>query len=265
MHEIAARVKEAFRNARQGDRSLLDDCRAWGRGRAGLVPFLEDPDEAIRREVVILLKVVGGDAALPLLVRALTDASADIQERAATLLYERSDPAPIAAMDSAGRGPPRERAAGNPSAAALLLLAYFPGDETEKVLREEQARPPTRRPIRHRDRPVRGRCRHGGLVADRRPGRQAGLIEAIGRATLEELGLPPGRAPRGRRARGLARLKTDARRHQGDRQRCPDRGRAARRLCDDAVEPSSVARVEGRFAPKDAKLQERTRSPKSAG
>ncbi|WP_406696239.1 HEAT repeat domain-containing protein [Singulisphaera sp. Ch08] len=139
---IAAQVNKAFDAARRGDFAPLTELQEVG---PAIVPalalYLDDPDESIRREVVILLKVVGGTAALPLLERALNDASADIKERAATSLYERDDLSTMAARTTLRAALCKSVQHGNPSAAALLLLAYFPDKEVEKVLQAEQAQP----------------------------------------------------------------------------------------------------------------------------
>ncbi len=108
--------------ARQGDSSLLTELSELGPPVVpALAPYLDDPDQALRREAVILLKVVGGDETLPLLERALNDTSTDIQARAATTLYERTDVAPIAARPSMGEALRKSVRQGNPSAAALAL------------------------------------------------------------------------------------------------------------------------------------------------
>ncbi|AGA26462.1 HEAT repeat domain-containing protein [Singulisphaera acidiphila] len=187
---IAAKVNKAFEAARQGDSTLLTELQGLGPHIIpALTPYLHDPDESIRREVVILLKVVDGAAALPLLEQALNDESADIQERAATSLYERDDLSTIVARTTLGVALCKSVRHGNPSATALLLLAYFPGKEAENVLRAGQAQPPSEKvALETAPAPV-PRSLPATVALSRigAPGARKQLIEAIHRGRLDEL------------------------------------------------------------------------------
>lgn len=189
--KVSAQVDQAFEAARQGDSSLLTELSELGPPVVpALAPYLDDPDQAIRREAVILLKVVGGDETLPLLERALNDTSTDIQARAATTLYERTDVAPIAARPSMGDALRKSVQQGNPSAAALLLLAYFPGEATENTLRVEHAKPAVETVLlESAPTPVpRSLAATVALSRIGAPGARKALIEAIHRGRLDELG-----------------------------------------------------------------------------
>src|SRR5262249_29659401 len=94
--EIADRVKRAFEIARNGDFGPSSDLKEFGQAIVPhLAPYIKDPNEDIRRQVIALLKLTGSEAALPLLAMALVDSVEDIQKRAALVLYERYDPAVI--------------------------------------------------------------------------------------------------------------------------------------------------------------------------
>lgn len=187
---IAAKVKKAFDAARQGQFERLTELQELGPILVpALTPYLDDPDESIRREVVILLKVVDGEAALPLLERALNDTSVDIRERAATSLYERDDLVTIASRATLGTALCQSVSRGDPSAAALLLLAYFPGKEAENVLRAEQAQPPGEK-VRLESAPTPVPRSLPAIVALSRigaPGARKNLIEVIHRNRLDEI------------------------------------------------------------------------------
>jgi hypothetical protein len=139
---LGERVQRAFEAVRQGDLGPVSALQQEG---PAAVPFLsayvQDASEAVRREAVSLLSF-GGVPALPLLAPALADPSADIRERAAQAMYRRYDPPQVAAHAPAGPALRACAASGDPAAAALLLLAYFPGPETERVLRAEVDRAP---------------------------------------------------------------------------------------------------------------------------
>ena len=141
--EVAQRVEAAYRAARQGDYGPLAELTAAGAAVVPhIAPYLADRDAAIRRETIVLLGVADGEAALPLLLRALADPVEENRDRAARAVYERYDPARVAAQAGAGQALRAGAAAGSPSAATLLLLGYFPGPETEAVLRAERDRAP---------------------------------------------------------------------------------------------------------------------------
>src|SRR6266542_3175660 len=141
--DLAERVQRAFQAVREKDLGPVSGLQALGLAVVPLLPpYLEDASEDVRREAVSLLAVSDGEGALPLLVRALADTSPDIRERAALALYERYEPAQLAAHAGACKALAALAAGDNPSAAALLLLGYCPGPETERVLRTVAAQTP---------------------------------------------------------------------------------------------------------------------------
>ena len=139
---IAQRVDRAFQAARAGNMGPVAELHELGEPVVGsLGKYVEDPDPNIRRETVALLRAVGGKAALGLLARALGDPLVEIQERAAMALYERYDPRTLAASAETGASLRKSVTAGNTRAAAVLLLAYFPGPETQQLLGKLRGRP----------------------------------------------------------------------------------------------------------------------------
>jgi HEAT repeat protein len=137
--ETALRVRKAFDAVRTKDLSQVSDLQQRGPAVVPmLAPYLDDKDESVRREAVSLLAGFAGEASLPLLTKALGDSAADVQERAATALYEKYDPATLAEQADLGHALARRVKAGDPPAAAVLLLAYFPTPESEKSLRSLQ-------------------------------------------------------------------------------------------------------------------------------
>lgn len=133
----AQTVARAFADVRQGNLAAISDVQQWGVAAVPWVkPYLRDPDEVVRREAVSVLAVVGGESALPLLTQALTDASSEIRERAARALYERYEPASVAAEPAATKALISHLELGEPSAAALLLLGYCSGDSPQSALRK---------------------------------------------------------------------------------------------------------------------------------
>jgi len=138
----AQRVEKAFEAARAGNMGPVAELHELGEAVvAPLGKYLEDADPNIRREAVALLRALGGKAALPLLLRALGDPLVEVQERAAMALYERYEPQTLAASSEVGAGLRKSVTAGNTRAAAILLLAYFPGPETQQLLGKLRGRP----------------------------------------------------------------------------------------------------------------------------
>ena len=122
---VAVRVKDAFQIARtSGNFGPSSDLQDLGAAIIPfLAPYLEDSNEDIRRQVVALLKVVGNEAALSLLVKALADPVLDIQQRAALTLYTSYEPMVISSqVPLAGAALQKSVNAGNNSVAALLLF-----------------------------------------------------------------------------------------------------------------------------------------------
>lgn len=131
--DLSERVRAAFQAVRDGDLGPASALQKAGPAVVPLLPpFLADPSEDVRRESVSLLAVVGGTAALPLLARALDDPSPEVRDRAALAIYQGYPPDQLAGV---GTTLAAGVARGEPSAAALLLLSYFPGEKSERVLR----------------------------------------------------------------------------------------------------------------------------------
>ncbi|MGB2822643.1 MAG: HEAT repeat domain-containing protein [Phycisphaerae bacterium] len=138
----AQRVEKAFEAARDGNMGPVAELHELGEAVVGFLgKYLKDPDANIRREAVALLRAVGGKAALPLLARALGDPLVEIQERAAMALYERYDPETLAKSTEVSAALRKSVKAGNTRAAAILLLGYFPGPETQQLLSELRGKP----------------------------------------------------------------------------------------------------------------------------
>jgi HEAT repeat protein len=131
--DLPERVRSAFQAVRDGDLGPVSALQQAGPAVVPLLaPFVADPSEDVRREAVSLLAVVDGGGALPALARALDDPSAEVRDRAALAIYQGYPPDQLAGVGAAlAAGVAR----GEPSAAALLLLSYFPGEETERALR----------------------------------------------------------------------------------------------------------------------------------
>src|SRR5262245_57544449 len=141
--DLVIRIQEAFEAVRAGDLGPVSELQSVREDLAPLLSlYLQDRNEDVRREAISLLALEGGPSALPLLTRALADPNPELQERAALALYEQYDPAQLAAYSPLGEALAASVTADNSSAAAALLLAYFPGPETEQVLRAERDRTP---------------------------------------------------------------------------------------------------------------------------
>jgi HEAT repeat protein len=134
-NELASRVEKAFAAARQGDFGPSSDLVSLGPAVVPLLePFLGDPSEDVRRQAVDLLKAMPGAAAIPLLAKALADPSEDIRDRASLQLYANYKPEQLAAGTMLGAALRQSIEAGNDSAAAVLLLGYFPSTEAVRTL-----------------------------------------------------------------------------------------------------------------------------------
>ncbi len=141
-------IASAFASVRNGDLSKLSDLVKIGPPLATLLaPYLVDSDENVRREVVSLLSLVGGNDAIPLLAKAVSDVSMDVSERASLALYERFDPDQVAANTDAARAILGSINAGNPAGTTLVLAGYIPGAKTEEALRKFLKLPESREPI----------------------------------------------------------------------------------------------------------------------
>lgn len=137
----AERVAAAFTAARSGDFGPSSDLQQLGEAVVPLVaPYVEDREEDIRRQAVALLAAIEGEAAIAPLAAALSDESADIRQRASVALYDNYAPQVLAGRPELGVALRDSLRQGNESGAAILLLGYFPGPETEAALRELRAR-----------------------------------------------------------------------------------------------------------------------------
>ena len=85
----------------------------------------------------------GDKAAIPAVVAALAENNEDLRSRAALALYDLPEPEELAKHKEAGANLRKAVRDGHRSAAALLLLGYFPGEETERLLNDVASeRPP---------------------------------------------------------------------------------------------------------------------------
>jgi HEAT repeat protein len=132
----AHQVAKAFAAVKSGDLSQLSSLEKLGPAAVpALVPLVADANEDVRREAVALLALVGGEAAVTPLARALSDSSTEVSERAALALYERFDPDQVAANPEAAKAIRASIAGSRPVAATLVLAGYLPGDATKEALR----------------------------------------------------------------------------------------------------------------------------------
>jgi HEAT repeat protein len=139
---LKEQVDRAFEAARNGDFAGVAELEKLGLPVVPLLgPHLADPDPNLRREVVALLQTLGGREALPLLVAALGDHDLDIQQRATMGLYLHRPPVEVAKAADAESRLWESVEAGNQTAAAILLLGYFSGPETGRLLQSLQTRP----------------------------------------------------------------------------------------------------------------------------
>jgi hypothetical protein len=133
-NDVGKRVDEAFRAFRQGDAGPSSELLGLG---ATLVPhvgkYVGDSSEDVRGHALAVIAAIGGADALRHLIRGLRDASPEIQERTANALYDRFVPE-VVVRERAVPAALRASVQRHPSAAAILLLAYCPGKETERVL-----------------------------------------------------------------------------------------------------------------------------------
>lgn len=134
--DVEKQVKIAFDAARKGNFELSSKLSKYGEI---VIPYLEqylsDSDMSIRGEVVSLLKEIGGEKTLGLMSKALGDTEQDVQVRAANALYENYSRKVVFSNSIIGKALIKSVESGNDCVSALLLLSYFPGVETEKVLR----------------------------------------------------------------------------------------------------------------------------------
>ncbi|MEX2303506.1 MAG: HEAT repeat domain-containing protein [Bryobacterales bacterium] len=132
---LAAQVAQAFEQARTGDGSAVSGLQEQGAAVvAHLGPYVHDADPEARVAAVALLKGLGGAEAVPLLAEALADSDQDIRQRAALALHENYPPYELAKVAEVGPALRKSIAAGNHSAAAILLAGWFPGNEMQAAL-----------------------------------------------------------------------------------------------------------------------------------
>lgn len=133
--QLQERVRLAFESVRHNDLAGVTQLQTEGPPLVPLLTnYLSDKDDSVRREAVSLLICVAGPAALPLLVTALTDSTAEIRERAARALYGKYDVPTLVAQP--GLENRLLKSVDNPEliAASVLLLAYFPSEESTNAL-----------------------------------------------------------------------------------------------------------------------------------
>jgi hypothetical protein len=126
-------VAAAFEAARSGNLQHLAALRPAAADIPVVAAYLRDRNESLRREAVVVLARLG-QPACPALTAGLTDASADMRERAARAIY-RICSAATADMPGLGAALRQSVRIGNTAAAPLLLLGRFPDDETRAFLR----------------------------------------------------------------------------------------------------------------------------------
>jgi hypothetical protein len=139
--KLAERVRTAFDAARKGELQPSAELAQAGRPVAPYVaPFVKDASRDVRRQAVAVLGAVGGKAALAPLLKALGDPETDIQEAAATAIFDGYAPKAVAAEPGAGAALREAALAGTKSPAVPLLLAYFPGPATVDALEKLRRR-----------------------------------------------------------------------------------------------------------------------------
>lgn len=132
---LAARVDQAFDRVRAGDFEQVSQLADAGSAVIPhLEPYVRDDNEMLRLQAVSLLTTFDDPRALPLLKLALADPLQDIRARAALALYERFDPQQLARDADMGKALRASLDQGNDAAGAILLLAYFPGDQSSASL-----------------------------------------------------------------------------------------------------------------------------------
>jgi hypothetical protein len=132
---LEAQVRDAFLASRRGDPRGLDAVEKLGAVAVRAVGrYVDDPDEDVRREAVMLLAAIRTPNALPFIARALLDPATGVRERAATHLYDDFAPRLIAAEPRVGVALRTSVQRSISVAAPILLLAYFPGEETLDTL-----------------------------------------------------------------------------------------------------------------------------------
>lgn len=128
-------IDSAFESVRRGRLAAVAKLTLNPADIPAVARFLGDGSEDVRREAVVLL-IKLGEPACQALKPALTDAQADLRERAARGIHGNCparETARIADLDSALR---RSVDMGNAAAAALLLLGRFDNDATRSYLED---------------------------------------------------------------------------------------------------------------------------------
>jgi hypothetical protein len=152
---LQQQVDRAFEAARGGDFTSVVELEKLGPPVVPLLArYVEDPNPNLRREAVALLQTTGGRETLPLLLKALGDPDLDIQSRAALALYLHNPPLDVAQAADAENRLRTSVQAGNHTTGAILLLGYFSGQESQRLLQSLQARPSEERAELHPWSPV---------------------------------------------------------------------------------------------------------------
>ena len=137
---LSQQVETLFDAVRKGNLEPITKFEGPGEQVVPLLTqYLEDTNPDVRREAVRLLNRIAGRERLPLLVRALGDPEREIQEAAAEGLYLHTPTADVRAIPGAETRAAASVAAGNHTAAAILLLGRFAGAESAQVLRALRA------------------------------------------------------------------------------------------------------------------------------
>lgn len=187
---LDTRVAQAFERARAGDFEQVSQLANAG---AGVIPHLQayvgDGDEMLRLQAVSLLATFDDARALPLLKQALADPLQDIRARAALALYEHFDPPQLAKDESFGKALRGSLDQGNDAAAAILLLAWFPNEESRSSILALRERAGEGLSELHSWTPAVRTSLVGNVALSRIGDRDArlSLLERIGAGDLKEL------------------------------------------------------------------------------
>lgn len=132
---LGPEVARAFGAVRKGDFGAASRLVRHG---SAVIPevarYTRDRDERVRREAVAVLNAVGGPKVCAPLVEVLADASQDIRDRAALGAYRHCVRTDLARLPRAAALLAGAVHADHGTAAAILLLGYFPGDTARAAL-----------------------------------------------------------------------------------------------------------------------------------
>ena len=131
--EIREKVKIAFEKALKYEYPSFSEIRIYGEKLIPFIePYLDSPNETVRLLALDEIKDFKVPENIPLLIKALGDPS---NFRAASqYLYDNFDHQTLARDSRVGDALRASAANGNTSLAAIILLGYFPGGDTETTL-----------------------------------------------------------------------------------------------------------------------------------